>query len=263
MVAGTMDGPSGLMLFGAGLAGGIVTAVVGGASLITFPALLAAGLPPIVANASNAVALMPGNFVAGIADLERRPRWDRSFVGVITVCVTGSVVGAGLLLVTPERAFTAVVPLLIGLATILFAGAGRIRRWSLSRGARPTGARGSADGLRLLLLAPVAVYGGYFGAGLSVILLALLSISTTDDFRTTNVIKNLISGLTSLVAAGVFVFEGMVAWPPTLVMMAGALVGGFLGGRLARVLPPSLIRGVVITVGAILTVIYAWRYWPR
>ena len=263
MVAGTMDGPSGLMLFGAGLAGGIVTAVVGGASLITFPALLAAGLPPIVANASNAVALMPGNFVAGIADLERRPRWDRSFVGVITVCVTGSVVGAGLLLVTPERAFTAVVPLLIGLATILFAGAGRIRRWSLSRGARPNGARGSADGLRLLLLAPVAVYGGYFGAGLSVILLALLSISTTDDFRTTNVIKNLISGLTSLVAAGVFVFEGMVAWPPTLVMMAGALVGGFLGGRLARVLPPSLIRGVVITVGAILTVIYAWRYWPR
>ena len=134
MVPETMDGPSGLMLFGAGLAGGIVTAVVGGASLLTFPALLAAGLPPIVANASNTVALMPGNFVAGIADLEHLPRWNRSFVGLITVCVAGSVVGAGLLLVTPERAFTAVVPVLVGLATILFAGAGRIRRWSLSAG---------------------------------------------------------------------------------------------------------------------------------
>ena len=119
----------------------------------------------------------------------------------------------------------------------------------------------SADRLRLLLLAPVAVYGGYFGAGLSVMLLAILSISTPDDFRTTNVIKNLISGLTSLVAVVVFVFEGMVAWPPTMAMMAGALVGGFLGGRLARVLPPTLIRGIVITVGTVLTMIYAWRYW--
>jgi len=263
MVAGTMDGPSGLMLFGAGLAGGIVTAVVGGASLITFPALLAAGLPPIIANASNAVALMPGNFVGGIADLERLPRWDRSFAGLIAVCVAGSLAGAGLLLVTPERAFTVVVPLLIGLATILFAGAGRIQRWILHEAARPNGTRVSSNGLRLLLFAPVAVYGGYFGAGMSVMLLAILSVTDTDDFRATNVIKNLLSGLTSLVAVVVFVFHGMVAWPPTLIMMGGALIGGFLGGRLARVLPPNLIRGIVITVGTILTLIYAWRYWLR
>jgi uncharacterized membrane protein YfcA len=258
-----MDGASGLMLFGAGLAGGVVTAVVGGASLITFPALMAAGLPAIVANASNAVALMPGNFVGGIADLERLPRWDRSFVGLIAVCVAGSVAGAVLLLVTPERAFTVVVPLLIGLATILFAGAGRIRRWILARAARPHGTPVSSEGLRLLLFAPVAVYGGYFGAGMSVMLLAILSVSATDDFRATNVVKNLISGLTSLVAVVVFVFQGIIAWPPTMIMMAGALVGGFLGGRLARVLPPDLMRGVVITVGTILTMIYAWRYWLR
>lgn len=194
MVAGTMDGPSGLMLLGAGLAGGIVTAVAGGASLITFPGAAGGG------------------------------------------------VTAGLLLVTPERAFTAVVPLLIGLATILFAGAGRLRRWTLSRAAGRNGTRVSSAGLRLLLFAPVAVYGGYFGAGMSVMLLAILSVSDTDDFRATNVIKNLLSGLTSL---------------------GGAVVGGFLGGRLARVLPPNLIRGAVITVGAILSVTYAWRYWLR
>ena len=95
------------MLFGAGVAGGIVTAIVGGASLITFPALLAAGLPPIVANASNTVALVPGNFMAGLADLQRRPRWDRSFLALLLVCAVGSAAGAGLLLVTPEKAFTA------------------------------------------------------------------------------------------------------------------------------------------------------------
>ena len=249
------------MLFGAGLAGGIVTAIVGGASLITFPALLAAGLPPIAANASNTVALTPGNLVAGFADLERLPRWDRSFLGLMAVCVAGSVTGAVLLLVTPEKAFTAVVPLLIGFATILFALSGRIRRWILSRAALSVGKHAPSDGLRLLLFAPVAVYGGYFGAGMSVLLLALLSVSRADDFRATNVIKNLLSGLTSFVAVVVFVFQGIVAWPPTMVMMAGAVVGGFLGGRLARVLPPDLLRWTVITVGTILTAVYAWRYW--
>src|SRR5438128_12610427 len=108
-----MDGQSGLMLFGAGITGGVVTAIVGGASLITFPALLAGGLPAVVANASNTVALTPGNLVAALADVERLPRWDRSLLGVAGVCAAGSIAGAALLLLTPEKAFTAVVPLLI------------------------------------------------------------------------------------------------------------------------------------------------------
>ena len=252
-----MDGPSGLLLFAAGLAGGIVTAMVGGASLITFPALLAAGLPAIVANASNTVALTPGNIAAGLADLERIPRWDRSFASLALVSVAGSVAGAALLLATPEKAFTAVVPLLIGFATLLFAMSGRIRLWMLSRAAGGAPSTGWSS----LLFAPVAVYGGYFGAGMSVMILAILSVSRADEFRTANVIKNLLSGLTSFVAVVVFVLQGIVAWPPTLAVMAGAVIGGFLGGRLARVLPPELMRGIVITVGTVLTLIYARRYW--
>ena len=116
-------------------------------------------------------------------------------------------------------------------------------------------------GLRLLLLAPVAVYGGYFGAGLSVMLLAILFVTGADDFRNANVVKNLLSGLTGLVAVVVFIVQGIVAWPQALAMMGGALVGGLLGGRLVRVLPQPLIRFVVITVGTILTLVYAWRYW--
>src|SRR6266850_1813786 len=254
-----VDGQSGLLLFAAGLAGGIVTAMVGGASLITFPALLAAGLPAIVANASSTVALTPGNLVAGFADLERRPRWDRSFVSLALISVVGSVAGAALLLATPEKAFTAVVPLLIGFATILFALSGRIRRWIVSR----TADGGHPTGWGNLLFAPVAIYGGYFGAGMSVMILAIMSVTRTDDFRAANVIKNLLSGLTSFVAVVVFVFQGMVAWPPTLAVMAGAVIGGFLGGRLARVLPPDVMRWTVITVGSVLTPVYAYRYWLR
>jgi uncharacterized membrane protein YfcA len=113
----------------------------------------------------------------------------------------------------------------------------------------------------MLLFTPVAVYGGYFGAGMSVMLLALLSVSRADEFRANNVLKNLLSGLTGLVAVVVFVSQGMVAWPPTLVTMAGGLAGGFLGGRLVRVLPAELVRWVVITVGTVLTLVYARRYW--
>ena len=228
-----MDGASLAMMFGAGIAGGIVTAIAGGSSLITFPALLAAGLPPIVANASNAVGLLPGNFMAGFADPESMPRWNRSLLALVLVCVAGSVAGAV---------------------------SGRVRLWIESRPASGARARVSADGLKILLLIPVAIYGGYFGAGMSVMLLGILSVGI-GEFRTTNVVKNLLAGLTSLVASIVFVVQGMVAWPPTTVMMVGALIGGFTGGRLVRVLRPELVRWIVIAVGTILTAVYARRYW--
>lgn len=249
-----------LLLFAAGLAGGVVTAIVGGSSLITFPALLAVGLPPIVANASNTVATTPGNFAAGLADLGRLPRWDGSFVGLVVVAVAGGITGAALLLVTPERAFTAMVPALIGLATILFGLSDRIRDWLAS----PRAGRGAAippGPLRLLLFAPVAVYGGYFGAGMSVMILAVLSISLPHEFRAINVVKNLLAGLTGAVAVVVFIVQGMVAWAPVMVMMAGGLTGGVLGGRLVRVLPPPLVRAIVLTGGVVLTAVYGWRYW--
>jgi uncharacterized protein len=96
-----------------------------------------------------------------------------------------------------------------------------------------------------------------------VMLLALLSVSRTDEFRAINVLKNLLSGLTSVIAVGVFLFQGVVAWPPTVVVMAGAAIGGFLGGRLVRVIPPDSMRWTVIAVGTVLTAVYAWRYWLR
>jgi len=246
-----------LALLASGVAAGMVTAIVGGASLITFPALLAAGLPPVVANASNTVALAPGNLAAAFADRERMPAWDRSLLGLAAIAMLGSVAGALLLLATPERAFTALVPALIGGATLLFAASDRVRRRLASR-ERP---REMPPAARLLLFAPIAVYGGYFGAGMSVMLLAVLSAAFYADLRTANVVKNLLSGLTSVLAVAVFVAQGVVAWAPALLVMAGASVGGFAGGRLVRVVPARWLRAAVIAVGAVLTLVYARKYW--
>jgi uncharacterized membrane protein YfcA len=256
-----MDAHATIALIGAGLAGGLVTAIVGGASLITFPAMLAAGLPPVIASASNTVALTPGNLAAALADRERMPDWDRSFLGLTAVVTLGSVAGAVLLLVTPTQAFTALIPLLIGGATLLFAASPPIGRWLASRSGQAGAVPTLPGATRFLLIAPVSVYGGYFGAGMSVMLLAILSIGFARDLRAANVLKNLLSGLTSLVALIVFVAQQSVAWTPTVAMMAGALAGGFIGGRLVRLVPAPWVRATVIVAGSILTVIYARRYW--
>ncbi len=250
-----------LLLAGAGLAGGVITAIVGGSSLITFPALLAAGLPPVLANASSTVALTPSNLAAAIADRESIPPWSRAFLGLVVVSVLGSTTGAILLLQTSNAAFTVMVPALIGGATAMFAFSEHIKRWAASRANVIADTGRSGDLARLALYAPVAVYGGYFGAAMGVMLLAILSLGQGGTFRAINAVKNILASLVSVVAMAIFVWQGSVPWPPALAVMAGALVGGFLGGKLVRVLPTGLLRWIVIVVGAGLALVYAWRYW--
>ncbi len=256
-----MDAATGILLAAVGLAGGIITAIVGGSSLLIFPAMLAAGLPPILANTSSAVAMAPSNLAAAIADRESIPAWDRSFAGLMVVALLGSIAGALLLLWTSEAAFTAMVPALVGGATALFAFADRIKRLA-SRYARSLVEDGAAgDVARLVMFAPIAVYGGYFGAAMGVMLLSILALGRNADFRRINAVKNILATLVSVVAVAIFVSRGAVAWPQALAVMAGALIGGFLGGRLVRVLPTELLRWIVIVVGAGLAIYYAWRYW--
>jgi uncharacterized protein len=243
-----------LLLAGAGIVGGLANAIAGGATLITFPAMLASGIPPIVANASNAVAVTPGHFIAAIADRERIPKLDRRFLILVLLSLVGAAIGAVLLLVTTDRTFLLLVPLLIGAATLVFAFA-RPLQAAVSRGGRPH------PFLAELLLVPAAIYGGYFGGGLGVMLLAILGVLGIDDVRTANVLKNLLATAVSIVTIAIFIVKGIVDWPRTLVMLAGAAAGGFLGGWLVRVLPPAAVRAVVIAAGTAITVYYAWRYW--
>jgi hypothetical protein len=250
-----------LILLGTGLIGGLMASLVGGASVITFPVLVWLGLPPVVATASNLVAVSAGNFLAAYTDRAQLPPLNRAFVGLVLASVVGAFLGAILLLATPERRFEQLIPLLLGLATILFALAGHITRWMRER-AR---ARGDDDWkisvTSVPLVLPISVYGGYFGAGAGTLLLGVLTVATEGDYRSANVAKNLVSSLNTVAASAWFIAHGAVSWPQTLVMMAGCLVGGYTGAHLARRVPQTFMRVLVVVVSATLTVAFAWRYW--
>jgi uncharacterized membrane protein YfcA len=249
-----------LLLILSGVAGGAISSLVGGAALVTYPVLLAIGIPPVVATMCNLVALSPGNLLAAIYDRKQLPPFNRSFVALVIASLLGAFVGAVVLLLTPEHTFEVLVPILLGFATVLFAYAGRISAFVRARaGDRDKSPHQWSHSIGVIL--PVSFYGGYFGAGVGVLLLGVLSIGSPGDYRATNVTKNLVTSLNSLTAAGVFILQGGVLWPPTLVMMAGALVGAVIGARLAQVAPHALMRVVVVAVGALLTVVFAWRYW--
>jgi uncharacterized membrane protein YfcA len=256
-----MDLQAVLMLAGAGIIGGTISALVGGAAIVTWPALIAVGLSPVVATATNLLALVPGNFLAALYDRTQLPPFDRSFFAMVMASVAGGAVGAVLLLVTPERMFAVFVPALLGFATVLFAYASRISDWIRARAAHDGRTAANRWGSSTAAMTVVSIYGGYFGAGVGVLLLAVLSVGTDGDYRSANVIKNLVTSLSSLVAAALFIAQGVVSWPATLAMMAGALIGALIGARLAQIVPREAMRVLVVGVGAFLTAAFAWRYW--
>jgi uncharacterized membrane protein YfcA len=249
-----------LMLASGGLVGGVVNALAGGATLITFPVMLATGLPPIIANASNAVAVTPGHFIAAIADREKIPARDWHFVLSTAIALIGGVLGAILLLMTPSTLFTLLVPPLIGLATLTFAASRHIQTALASWRPRIEGQR-SGWAATAALLGPAAIYGGYFGGGLGVMLIAVLSLTGLHDVRAANAMKNILATAVSVATIAVFSVRSAVSWPETLTMLGGAVLGGYCGGRLIRVLPAAIVRQIVIGVGTLMTVIYAVKYW--
>jgi uncharacterized membrane protein YfcA len=249
------------LLAGAGLVGGVANAIAGGATLITFPAMLASGIPPVIANASNAVAVTPGHFIAAIADRERIPAFDRRFFRLIVLSLIGAAIGAVLLLVTTDRTFILLVPLLVGAATLIFAFSRQIQEIISGKKRGKRKRRKQHSFLGEILIVPATIYGGYFGGGLGVMLLAILGVIGVRDVRAANVMKNLLATAVSAVTIAIFIWKGIVDWPHTLVMLVGAACGGFLGGWLVRVLPPAAVRATVIAAGTVITLYYAWRYW--
>lgn len=252
-----MDVFSVALLVGAGVIGGVINAIAGGATLITFPTMLAMGLPPVVANASNAVAIAPGHIVAALADRAKLPKSSKRVAILNLAAIVGGSLGALLLLAIPENLFTLPVPALIAFATALFAAAPRIQAWA----ARRSGGRAARPSDGAVTLGLASVYGGFFGAGLGIILTAVLAISEPNDIRAIKALKNMTAGTVSLSAILIFTVQGVVAWAPTLVMLLGALAGGYFGGYLVRVLPAQWVRGGVIVAGIVMTVVYADRYW--
>ena len=244
-----------LMLLGAGLLGGLANAMAGGATLITFPAMMAAGLAPISANASNTVAVVFGNVMGAWAERRKLPLIDGAILAACGAAVAGGAAGAVLLLNTPEKVFVLVVPFLIGIATLIFALSKPIQVWLGKRFGINSG------GLRAGLVFPATIYGGYFGAGLGVILMSVLSATSSWELRSVNAVKNMLGVLANAAAILIFVARGVISWPETLVMMSACIVGGFLGGKALAVISAATMRSAIIVIGCAMTLFYAWRYW--
>jgi uncharacterized membrane protein YfcA len=249
-----------LLLTGTGVFAGMIASIVGGAAVVVYPAMIMAGVSPQFAAVSNLVALMPATMLAALSDRSQLPPFNRAFIGLIFASVLGAGAGAMLLLVTPQHLFNGIVPLLLGFATLLFAYAEKIGAYIRQRAAgRGHDVSFSVSSLKVLL--PVSFYGGYFGAGVGILVLGVFSIATGGDYRSANVAKNLVTGLNGLVASIVFIAHGAVVWPQTLALMAGTVGGGLLGAQIARIIPRKVVRVLIIAVGTALTVSFARRYW--
>jgi uncharacterized membrane protein YfcA len=236
--------------------GAAINAVAGGGTLLTFPTLVALGVPPVSANATSTVALWPGSLSSMLGyrrELTGARAWAIRFA---LPSVAGGVVGALLLMGTSEKRFAAIVPWLVLVATGLFAAQKAVVRWLLSRaqGAPPT--RVDANGHLLppttgLLLAQfaVAIYGGYFGAGAGIIMLAALGFMGLTNIHQMNGLKNWGGVCFNGVAALLFVFSGLVIWPIAAAMAAGSILGGYATAGIARRAPQAVIRGLVTVIG--------------
>lgn len=242
----------------AAVAAGVINAIAGGGTLITFPTLLALGVPPISANVTNTVALCPG-FIGGILgqfkDLRGQRRRFWTFLGVSTI---GGVAGSILLLRTGEGIFMAIVPFLILTASCLLAIQGLVRIWLLRRSFSNEAGPGN-ETWAVVLIGLAAVYGGYFGVAMSVVVLCLLGFLINDTLTRLNAIKQAVAFGANSAAAVLFVFSGKVIWATALVMAVGALMGGLMGGRLAGHIKPDTLRWTVVSLGIVLSVIYFLR----
>jgi uncharacterized membrane protein YfcA len=249
------------LVLGAGILGGIISTIVGGAAIVTFPALLAAGVAPAVAAASNLIAMVPTVLYSAYDDRMRLPAFDRILGTLLFFAVAGGIAGAILLLLTPPKAFQVLVPLLLGIATALFALGRPINAWMRKRTMQLHGREPRMGAGAVTALLPVSIYIGYFGAGAGVMLLAIFSIWNAGSYRNANVMKNLFASINMLPAAVLFAVQGLVDWRATALMMAGGFAGGMVGRKIARVARQEVMEIAVLVVGAILTAIYAWRYW--
>jgi uncharacterized membrane protein YfcA len=238
-----------LAVVATGLLAGIMTSTVGVASLLSFPVLVAVGLPPIVANASNTIGLTPAGLTGSFGyrgELREHPIVAGTVIGA---CALGSVAGAALLLALPSSVFEAVVPWLI-LGTCVLVGvqpriSGRLRKVAPAAPDEHT----RLSPVTTFFSTLVGVYGGYFGAGSGVMMMAVLGFGSHLEFRIVNALKTLAILASNLVASVIFVFVAEVDWPAVALLAAGSVVGGYVGARIGRRLNPTLLRTLIVVVG--------------
>lgn len=246
-----------LILFFAGVLGGALNSVAGGGSFIAFPALLFTGVPPIPANATNTIALWTAAAASGGAYRKRLDVPHRVMIPLLSASLIGGLVGAYLLLKTPAHTFMRVLPWLTLGATLLFAFGKKLAggRQSILEHEASTAA---LTGATLFQLA-VAVYGGYFGGGMGIVVLAMLAAMGMTDIHAMNALKSVLGFVVNGVAVVTFIVAGAVYWKHGIIMIAGAIAGGYVGALYAQKIPQAWIRAFVVLVGVAMTVYFFWK----
>ncbi len=255
-------------MFFAALVGGTVNSVAGGGSFISFPALLFTGMAPIAANATNTVALWPGTMASAVAYRNAfGPETRRFMLPLVATGVIGGVLGARILLSTPQDTFLHLIPWLLLLATLLFVFSGRMTAWVRRRAGHVPGDGPGHPPIPRTLVAVVlflelivSIYVGYFGAGSGILMLSLLALLGMENIHTMNGMKTLLVSVVNGVAAVTFVLGRVIVWPQALLMLVGAAIGGYGGAYLAQKMNPQHVRWLVIAVGFGMAAYFFYRY---
>lgn len=244
-----------LALVASAFGAGVMNAMAGGGTILTFPTLIFLGMPAIAANATSTVALLPGA-ASSMAGYRQEVSQNRGWLKTLFLpSLIGGTLGSVLLLRTPEKTFELLAPVLILFATVLF-----MLRGFLARRLGPSGGPSAGRwAVAVLLQLGVAVYGGYFGAGIGILMLALLGFLGLTDIHAMNGLKNFFGLCINSVAAGYFIVKGAVSWPEALILAVGATLGGYAGARFARVIGQEKARAAVVVIGLLVTALLAWQ----
>jgi uncharacterized membrane protein YfcA len=240
-------------LFTAAAIGGAINSVAGGGSFVAFPALLFAGVPAVPANATNTIALWPGSLASAVAYRRELGDVRRQLLPLSAASLTGGLAGSILLLRTSDQTFVLLIPWLLLFATVLFSFGGVITR-RLGQGA-------SGASLRTAVAAQlfIGIYGGYFGGGIGIMMLAVLSVLGMTDIHHMNALKAVLGTLVNGVAVVAFIIAGAVSWPPAVVMIVGGILGGYAGAAVARRVEPKVVRRLVLAVAWTMTAYFFVR----
>lgn len=242
-----------LIILTAAFGAGVLNTIAGGGTFLTFPALVFIGMPPVVANATSAIAVFPGYLSGALGFKKELQDFDKAqAIKLILLTLVGGFIGSLLLLVSSNQAFSVVVPFLLLGATLVFLFGEKIRNWAAnqSRAVTPFGAIG-------MLL--VSIYGGYFNGGLGIVLLALFALWGMSNIHEMNGLKNGLSFVLSAVSVAVFAIGGLVEWAHAIGMMAASTAGGYCGAPIARSMSKSTVKILIALVGFVMSAVFFWR----